>query len=691
VTAIEERPGDDTEAIQEAGQPDTENTPTGYVQELVDATGYASAQGVYLNLGWPGVLPLPPRSKASPPTGFTGREGDWPSEEMLATWARMYPDDANLCLRLDEETIGIDVDAYGTKTGAQTLDEAEKLWGSLPPTASASSRDDGVSGIRLYRVPAGTVLRDRIKFADLGIGDIEILQRHHRYVVCWPSVHPETKQRYRWRDADGAVLGSPPSPRDLPELPDRWLTELRADSAQHASESPNTQPRKGAPMYEATDSMTGGQPSAKVAQRLGEALYDLDQGHSRHDTVRDHVMALLRYGNNGETGVDFALGTLYAKFVDAVGLDRPGGESEAEFEFERMITNAGHLLDDPAVLVPTGETRRAEHLRDRLLSVDQLRTLPPVKPLITGLLYRDTLAQLAGPPGCYKSFAVTAMSCALASGEPFGSHVVPRAGTVVYVAAEGSNNLAARILAWCEVAGVDPERLEGRLHILPLPVQLGDIVDVTQAVEVVQELGADLLVLDTRARCTLGLDENSATEQGRAIAAADRIRDAAGCTVLGVHHSARAGSAGRGSNAWDGAVWSDLRMEGKALQATIKCEKHKDVPSGCEHHLGLVWHTVSADLMPGTLEPERQTLVLSGITSGIESFSANSQRVVLEIIRNSAPPEGFTGPQVIELAEALDVKKSATYEALKVLVEEGHVDQVGSTRRSRYVAAGGAR
>lgn len=684
MTQTEERPSADTGALQKAGQPYYQNTPR----------GYPTAQSIYSECGWRGVLPLPPRSKASPPSGFTGREGGWPSVEQLAKWVQQYPHDANICLRLDDRTVGIDVDAYGTKTGAESLDEAEKRWGALPSTVTSSSRDDGVSGIRLYRVPAGTELVGCIKFDDLGIGGIEILQYHHRYVVCWPSMHPETQRRYVWRDAEGAVLDSPPGPQALPELPVAWLEALKVDEVPRSREPRNKQQRDSSRMYEVTDSMTEGQPSARVAHRLTEALYDLSQGHSRHDTMRSHVMGLLRYGKNGEPGVEFALGTLCTKFVDRVGSDRPGGEHEARNEFDRMITNAGPLLDEHATPVTNTSTQSSAHLRDRLLTVDGLRTMPPVKPLIDGLLYRDTLAQLAGPPGCYKSFAVTAISCAVAAGQPFGSHVVPQAGTVVYVAAEGANNMAARILAWCEVWEVDPSALDDRLHVLPLPVQLGSAMNVKQAVELVRDVDADLLVLDTRARCTLGMDENSATEQGKAIAAADQIRDAARCTVFGVHHSSPSGPSGgrgRGSTAWDGAVWSDLRMEGKGLQATIKCEKHKDVPSGCAHHFGLVRHTVSKALMPNTLGPERETLVLSGNASGIETFTANSQRVVVEIIRNSAPSEGLTAKQVIDMVKPQGVSQSSVYEALKALVDAGHLENVGSTSRSRYAAAGGAR
>src|SRR5699024_3028282 len=137
----------------------------------------------------------------------------------------------------------------------------------------------------------------------------------------------------------------------------------------------------------------------------------------------------------------------------------------------------------------------------------------------------------------------------------------------------------ARILAWCELNRVDPDELNGRFYVLPDSFQLGEQVDVGLMIDLVKTVDAGLLVIDTRARCTVGLEENSATEQGKAIRAAEMIQSANGCTVLAVHHSSRGGGAGRGSNAWDGAVWTDLRVEGDELAATITCHKHKDVPA----------------------------------------------------------------------------------------------------------------
>jgi hypothetical protein len=200
----------------------------------------------------------------------------------------------------------------------------------------------------------------------------------------------------------------------------------------------------------------------------------------------------------------------------------------------------------------------------------------------------------------------------------------------------------------------------------------------------VRETNADLLVLDTRARCTVGM--NSATQQGLVIEAAETIRRAAGCTVLGIHHSPRSGTAGRGSNAWDGAVWSDLRMDRDGQQATIHCAKHKDVESGCTHHFSLVRHTVSADLMPHVPELLRRTLVFSARAPEDEPLTVNSQRVVAEIIWNCALSDGLTRPQLVELAKEAGIGKTAAYNALKSLFDQGYVRNIGTEKHPRYVA-----
>ena len=371
--------------------------------------------------------------------------------------------------------------------------------------------------------------------------------------------------------------------------------------------------------------------------------------------------------------------------IETAGLPEPP-KFDPKFVAERKI----RLHSDAEAKRQFEEEQKPQEqavpLRDLLLTLDDLAKLPPTKPLIDGLVYRNTLAQLSGGPGTYKTFLAITMGCCLAVGVPFAEYAVPAQATVVYVAAEGANDVLKRILAWCEVWEVDPDEVRERFRVLPLPIQLGDTIDVSRAVELVAEIGADLLILDTRARCTLGLEENSATEQGQAIEAVEAIRRAADCTVLAVHHTPRTGNAGRGSNAWDGAVWSDLRVEGESLQVKLHCEKHKDVESGCDHFFSFRPHTVSEELMPEALLPSgRKTLVMfrSNVQgSGQNSLNRTARQKVLNIIWTIAPPEGFTAS---ELRLMTQLSRTSVHEATTWGVGQEYLRNDGSPKRSRWV------
>lgn len=337
---------------------------------------------------------------------------------------------------------------------------------------------------------------------------------------------------------------------------------------------------------------------------------------------------------------------------------------------------------------PVKAERKTFH--EQLLSVSDLGNLPPVEPLVDGLLYRNTLAQLSGPPGSYKSFISVDLSCALASGQGnFAGHQIPKREKVIYVAAEGANGLRARILSWCQREGVAPSKLDGWLHILPIPIQLGVISDVSDAVSMARLIDAGLLVLDTRARCTLGLEENSATEQGQAVEYADHIRAKANCTVWGIHHTGRNGVTPRGSTAWDGGVWTDLRLKSDEDTVHITVEKHKDAPSGQVYDYRLVPHTVDEELMPGVLLAARKSLVVfptdDGNSSEIPTELGNRVGI---LCGNSCGLEGLTRPQIVELCIEAGIPKSSAYRAVNQLVDRGRLRNVGTEKTRRYVYSG---
>lgn len=302
--------------------------------------GYAAAAPVYWEAGWRGVLPFHARSKWPPPAvkesgktvvSYTGYNGIDPSYPDVLTWCEEFPD-GNLGLRLpnndDIAVIGIDVDDYDSKTGAATFAEAVRRWGPLPRAPRSSSRvGNRISGIRLFRVPPGTQLETVITFPELGIGDIEIIQRHHRYAICWPSIHPEGRP-YWWLNDDDEQIGLP-RVDELPPLLPAWVDGLKV------------QPRvPGEAKADVAITLTDGDPSMAVKLRLGTAISELNlPGTSRHDTTTRHVMALTRLGKSGEPGVKQALHILCNVLVALRQVDKSATPEETRREFDRMLTN----------------------------------------------------------------------------------------------------------------------------------------------------------------------------------------------------------------------------------------------------------------------------------------------------------------------------------------------------------------
>lgn len=202
------------------------------------ATPYADAAWVYRDLGWRGVLPVDLGGRPGHvPTGFTGRGGGDPDDDQVTRWINTHADH-NVGLRLPDDpeivVIGIDVDAYDGKRGAETVTYvAEQLdVGDLPPTWTSTARGpDQPSRIHLYRVPAGRRWR-----SDLGRGSgVEIIQNGHRWARVWPSVNHRLLAHggdvtYRWYRPDGTVSDRPPRPDELTELTASWQDVAALDS-----------------------------------------------------------------------------------------------------------------------------------------------------------------------------------------------------------------------------------------------------------------------------------------------------------------------------------------------------------------------------------------------------------------------------------------------------------------------------
>lgn len=178
-------------------------------------TPYRDGVTAYANAGWHGIIPITRREKAPVEKGVTGDIEFQRTPEEAVQFAFQYRA-ANIALRLDRDLVGIDVDDYDGRSGAATLADKEAKWGELPPTVYSTARGAGASGIRLYQRRSGGKLETVLK------PGIEIAQWHHRFVMCWPSIHPNTREMYQWYAADGTPLDGVPVKDDIPFLPEAW-------------------------------------------------------------------------------------------------------------------------------------------------------------------------------------------------------------------------------------------------------------------------------------------------------------------------------------------------------------------------------------------------------------------------------------------------------------------------------------
>lgn len=179
------------------------------------------------------MLPIgrQPGKKYPPPSAFTGHGKPDPSGADIEAWLDGPEAAFNVGLRLPPGVLGLDVDAYPGKRGGEVFAELNAAYGPLPPTWITTARTDGVSGIRLFRVPLH-IDGHEINWPGEAGKHIELIQHGHRYAVVWPSTNPEAGGAlYQWlwhrddqpRKAYGSIV-CPPD--ELPWLPEPWVRGL---------------------------------------------------------------------------------------------------------------------------------------------------------------------------------------------------------------------------------------------------------------------------------------------------------------------------------------------------------------------------------------------------------------------------------------------------------------------------------
>lgn len=243
--------------------------------------------------------------------------------------------------------------------------------------------------------------------------------------------------------------------------------------------------------------------------------------------------------------------------------------------------------EDETPIPATSEEAQSlvQKLLGQMMTAEQMCELPAPVPLVWELLDRDSLAALTGAPGSFKSFVALDIAAHVSRGTPWHDLRTHR-GPVIYIAAEGVRGMTLRIRAWRERYGQ-----MGEIRFLPAPVQIRDAPAWQALVKACHLVQPVLVVVDTQAMVTVGVEENSNSEMGVAIEAFKRIQRVTGACVLVVHHLTKDGASTRGAGAQDGAQDTRIRVERltprSSLKMRLRDEKQKDMAESDEAGLAL--------------------------------------------------------------------------------------------------------
>lgn len=560
---------------------------------------YAGAAWEYRRMGFTGIIPLGrgPAQKSPPPATYTGWAGIDPSGADIQAWVDGPQGGRNIGWHIPRGYVGVDVDAY--HRGAESLAKLEdKIGRVLPTTWTSTARGpDQPTRHHFFRatLPEGRTWRDHP-------GDgIDSLHVGHRYAMVWPSINPDCgNATVCWYDPDGVLYEGIPDPA--------WFTELDADWIEELSQ-------EGTPLegVGATDAETAGAlerfrlgvACPRVERHLTKELDRIVQARNGTGSLHDpgRLYPLVAYGLEGHAGVREALSRHQAAYVKARVDSRGETEGASDADWWRQVRGAvGKKLHATGGVILAGcdcgedvdppdrqeaELDPVDVLLGKMLTRDQLEHIPRPRPLIEGLLDLDSESWIIGAPGGFKSFVALDWACHVATGLTWRGQATVQ-GPVVYVVAEGAKGIRQRVLAWEATYGARADAL----RCLPEPVQVKDgDTDKTGKpsrawrvlVEACRRLQPVLIVLDTQARITVGLEENSNTSMGVLVEAVRMLKQATGACVLVVHHTGRNGEDARGASALDGAQDTEIRVdrpEKKAdrrkLTAVIAVDKQKD-------------------------------------------------------------------------------------------------------------------
>lgn len=332
---------------------------------------------------------------------------------------------------------------------------------------------------------------------------------------------------------------------------------------------------------------------------------------------------------------------------------------------------------------PAPRATRAQELLDRCVPSTGLGELPDQAWLIDRLVPLGGVTFLYGKSGSGKTFVAIDLAAWVSeaywappwafgyfdSKPTWQGRALSAADSVWYFSGEGVAGLKTRFGAWYQHNG---HHGLARVNVLPDVPDLTDPAMVEELTTTMIKHDVKVVVIDTLARATVGLEENSAKDMGVAMAALKRIADATGAAVIVVHHTGKSGGY-RGSSAIEAAADAMILVEKVTpLTLDLKATKVKEAEPDS--------FTIDLMAVGDTLVVKPTTTART--TSEAGDFMLKYERAILEFfagqaIDNDPMPRGA-------ISTGTGIPQRTLIRALNSMLVNEQLERIGAGPSTRY-------
>ncbi|CAB4760221.1 unannotated protein [freshwater metagenome] len=322
-------------------------------------------------------------------------------------------------------------------------------------------------------------------------------------------------------------------------------------------------------------------------------------------------------------------------------------------------------------LDPDEEWPFVKQFRESTMNTDALlaRAVCGLDFVVDRWIPAESLVLVYGPSGAGKSSVTIDMALSMLHAMPWGGNPIDNAGSVVYWAGEGVQGIGQRVRAWYDYHKPDDPSSGCDVHWATASLDLSKPEWGAAVAKFSEGLAPSAVFVDTFARATAGIEENSSRDVGLVIYELDRIRKAIKAPVIVVHHSGKDASKGaRGSSAMRAAVDVEIEVTGSENRVMVRCTKMRDAEPPEPIEFERVSVGESFVLVPAV----RSATMTRGTQSALDALRA------IDI------PDGVANNVWKNACVEAGIAESSFFRYRSTLVKHGLACNVGTDKQPRY-------